>query len=62
LNSSRNQILFGDKWIDFEERLALKIGENIKAKVDIEYWEELKLLLLENSKSDQFSAAINRIS
>ncbi|MBK5261820.1 MAG: ATP-binding protein [Peptostreptococcaceae bacterium] len=62
LNSSRNQILFGDKWIDFEERLALNIGENIKAKVGSAYWEDLKLLLLENSKSEQFSVAINKIS
>jgi molecular chaperone HtpG len=61
LNSSRNQILYGDKWIEFEELLAQKICENIKEQVGKMYWNELKPLLLEKSKSEQLSKALNVI-
>ncbi|MDP8267672.1 MAG: ATP-binding protein [Candidatus Tenebribacter davisii] len=61
LNSSRNQILFGDRWIEFEEKLAQKVCENIRSKVGNKYWEELKPLLIEKSNSEQFLIAINSI-
>lgn len=61
LNSARTQIIFGESWIDFEETLAIMTCESIRDQVEPEYWNKLRPLLEENSKSDIFSKAIKEI-
>lgn len=62
LNSSRTQILMSDKWIKLEEALAKEILLEIFHSVKEEYWEDLKHILLEESKSEAFFRSLNNIN
>lgn len=62
LNSSRTQILMSDKWLKFEETLAHEILSGICHSVTKEYWKDLKVILLEQSKNDAFVRSLNKIN
>ena len=61
LNSSRTEIVMSDKWTGFEEELAYIICSEISKTTELEYWDELKSILITKSKSDPFLRAINRV-
>ena len=61
LNSSRNQILYGEKWINFEQTLAILVCKEMRTLVDVGYWNELKTLLLGEAKSEHFLAAVKSL-
>ncbi len=50
-----------EKWVQFEEELAYSICTSIAQQVSEEYWEQLKSLLITNTKNDIFIDAINRV-
>jgi molecular chaperone HtpG len=61
LNSSRTEVLISDKWMSLEEDLAFLIGKGISDQVTEEYWNQLKMILLKSSKSEEFSRGIKRV-
>lgn len=61
LNSSRMEILDGEKWMSFEEDLAYLVGKAVSDQVSVDYWNELKKIILKSSKSREFSRGISRI-
>ena len=58
LNSARNQIVFGENWVDFEETLSRTLCEGIRDQVDLRYWDALLPILREKSKSEIFSRVV----
>lgn len=62
LNSSRTQILMGDKWLQFEAALAYEILYTISLSVKENYWRELKDILLKESKNEVFKRSLNKIN
>ncbi|MCK4815534.1 ATP-binding protein, partial [bacterium] len=62
LNSSRTQIIMSDKWVKFEETLSLEICSNIANSVTPEYWENLKKVLLNNTKNEIFIRSLNEVT
>jgi hypothetical protein len=62
LNSSRTELLLGDKWMNFEETLAFQIFNDLANSVTPEYWNELKEILLKKSTSEPFTNAITKIA
>lgn len=60
LNSSRTQILQGDKWARFEDELAFEVCSMIRSKVPRRYWGKLYKVLRENSKNQRFLACLDR--
>lgn len=62
LNSSRTQIIMSDKWVKFEEMLSLEICSKIANSVTLEYWEELKKVLTNNTKNDIFIRSLNEVT
>ena len=52
LNSSRTQILMGERWLKFEERFAYEIFSGIMKSVTTDYWEKLKELLLQSTENE----------
>lgn len=61
LNSPRTEIVISEKWFDFEEELAFLICSEISKSVSSVYWSELKNILIERTKNEIFTRAINRI-
>ncbi|MBS1524451.1 MAG: ATP-binding protein [Bacteroidetes bacterium] len=61
LNSSRTEVLMGDKWINFEELFAFLIFDKLANMTTLEYWEKLKQILIEESQSEPFTNAITKI-
>jgi len=61
LNSARSQIVFGEKWIDFEETLASMTCEGIRDHVGSDYWNKLQPILLRNSTSDIFTKVVEKM-
>ena len=61
LNSSRTQIIQSDKWMKFEESLSLEICSRIANSVSPEYWEELKKVLINNTKNEIFIRSLNEV-
>ena len=59
LNSSRTQILMGEKWLTFETALAHEIFSSIKQSVAAEYWAKFKDILLETSKNEIIIGVLN---
>ena len=51
-----------EKWIDFEEELAFLICSEISNTVEIEYWNELKNILISSTKNESFLRSINRVT
>ncbi|WP_316818414.1 ATP-binding protein [Pedobacter nyackensis] len=60
LNSARNGIILDEKWVRFEESLAFVICQQVSSSLTEEYWKKLKIILLEQCQSDQFTAALNK--
>jgi len=60
LNSPRTEIIFSEKWFDFEEELSFIICSGIKDSVTKEYWDELKKLF-QRSKNENFIRSLNKI-
>jgi acyl-CoA synthetase (AMP-forming)/AMP-acid ligase II len=61
LNSPRTEIIMSEKWIDFEEKLALTICTEIAKQVTQEYWNELKDILIAKTKNELFLRSLNKI-
>ncbi|MCK4820263.1 ATP-binding protein [bacterium] len=61
LNSSRTQIIMSDKWVKFEEMLSLEICSRIANSVYSNYWEELKKVLMDNTKNEIFIRSLNKV-
>lgn len=61
LNSSRTQIIMSERWQEFEEKLAFEICSGIAAAVSIEYWSELKKLLISHTKNPIFTESLSRV-
>lgn len=61
LNSPRTEIIMSEKWIDFEEKLAFLICNEIAKQVTPEYWDELKIILISKTKNELFIRAINKV-
>lgn len=62
LNSPRTEIIMSEKWIDFEEAIAFLICNNISNSVEIEYWNELKTILVSRTTNEAFLRGINKIN
>ncbi|TBL69779.1 ATP-binding protein [Paenibacillus thalictri] len=62
LNSSRTQVIYSDKWYEFEEQLAFAICNAIASSVGSSYWNSLKGILLKNAKSKQFISGLERVN
>jgi len=60
LNSPRTEIIFSEKWFDFEEILSFIICSGIKNSVTEEYWDELKKIF-QRSKNENFIRSLNKI-
>ena len=58
LNSSRTDIILTEKWIDFEEKLAILICEEIHNKTQSKYWNKFKKICLELTDNEIFKRAI----
>ncbi len=61
LNSARTEIIMSEKWIEFEEKLALLICTRLSELVELEYWTKLKLILTQNNKNKIFVNAVKSI-
>ncbi|MDP1976153.1 HD domain-containing protein [Undibacterium sp.] len=61
LNSARTQIIMSDKWIQLEEELCFVIFSQIASQVTLRYWNQLKKLLLLNTKNDLFISGLHRV-
>lgn len=62
LNSSRSQVIFSDKWCDFEEKLAFSICKGISISVGKSYWKSLREILLKNANSEQFVSGLEKVN
>ncbi|GBF73852.1 metal-dependent phosphohydrolase [Paenibacillus sp. 598K] len=61
LNSARTQIILSPKWYEFEEELAYIICDGIAKQVGSEYWSLLREVLMQNSRSEQFTNGLMRV-
>jgi molecular chaperone HtpG len=61
LNSPRTEIILSEKWIDFEEKLAFTICNEIAKQVTPEYWNELKDILIATTQNELFLRSINKV-
>lgn len=61
LNSPRTEIIMSEKWIDFEEKLAYLICNELSKQVTPNYWEELKTILLEKPKNELFIRSLSKV-
>lgn len=61
LNSARSEILYDEKWLEFEQNLAYLVSKGLAESLDASYWEKLKGILLNNNKSPQFAAALKKV-
>ena len=61
LNSARTEIIMSEKWVDFEEKLALLICGKLYESMEAEYWGKLKPILMQNTKNKVFNRAIDSI-
>ena len=61
LNSSRTQIIMGEKWQIFEETLAFEICSRIACSVSVEYWTALKDLLENSTENEIFISSLRRV-
>lgn len=62
LNSSRTQIIMGDKWLKLEEALSFEVCSKIAKEVTPEYWAELKKVLTNNTKNEIFIKNLNKVT
>lgn len=62
LNSSRTQILMGEKWFKFEAALAQEVFSSIMQSVTKEYWNELRKILLESSNNEIIIQVLSKLT
>ncbi|RXK81071.1 hypothetical protein EST62_12320 [Chlorobaculum sp. 24CR] len=62
LNSPRTEIIMSEKWIDFEEKLAHIICDELSKQVATDYWEELKAILLKETKNESFIRSLKKVT
>lgn len=62
LNSARNEIIYNEKWDIFEQDLSYIICKGIYENVNIQYWNELQITLLKQSKSENFILGLKRFT
>ncbi len=60
LNSARNEIIYSDKWNEFEQNLAFIICTKLKEKVTENYWEKLSKIY-KKTKCENFEIGLNRL-
>lgn len=61
LNSPRTEIIISEKWVDFEEDLALIICSEVSNLVTESYWKDLKEILINESSNETFLRAIDKV-
>lgn len=61
LNSSRTQILMGDKWLNFEAALAYEVLSAIAEAVSDDYWKELRDVILKETKNEVFKNSLQKV-
>ena len=61
LNSPRTEIIMSEKWIDFEEKLAYLICDELSKQVTPNYWEGLKTILLAKTNNELFIKSLNKV-
>jgi len=61
LNSSRTEIIYSEKWTNFEEELARQICQQIANQVSLEYWITLKNILENKSKNETFLKGLSQV-
>jgi HSP90 family molecular chaperone len=62
LNSSRTQILQGEKWAVFEDALAIEICSKIASAVSATYWKKLYKVLSESSRNLRFLRCVKEVN
>lgn len=62
LNSSRTQIIMSDKWVKFERDLSFETCSKVANSVTPEYWEQLKEILINNTKNEIFIRSLNEVT
>ncbi|OOG19325.1 hypothetical protein BWD42_05140 [Sphingobacterium sp. CZ-UAM] len=60
LNSARTEIVYDEKWLNFEENLAYLVCKELSRQLNKTYWKKLKEIILDINSSPQFAAAISR--
>ncbi|MDP8568613.1 hypothetical protein [Methylophilus aquaticus] len=61
LNSSRTQILKGDKWFAFEAAFASEVFLSIMQAVESDYWVKLKVILLQLTENEIIINVLNNL-
>lgn len=61
LNSARTEIIMSEKWIDFEEELSFLICSGLAKTMEADYWNNLKAIFEDNTKSEAFLRGMNKI-
>jgi hypothetical protein len=62
LNSARNEIIYNDKWDNFEQQIAYIICRGIYDNVSKEYWIKLREIIENENKSDNFIIGLKKLS
>lgn len=60
LNSARDQIIYDEKWLTFEENLYQVICKRLKEQLSLSDWERLNEIIQKNGKNI-FSRVANNI-
>ena len=61
LNSARSELVFNEKWDNFEQKLAYLICKGIYKNTEISYWDKLVFLLEKETKSDNFILGLRKV-
>lgn len=61
LNSARTEILYDNKWVEFEGNLFFIVCEKIAEKIGKKKWKILKEILIKNIKNDNLLSAISKV-
>jgi len=61
LNSARNEIIFNEKWTNFEQTLSYLVCKEIMKGVDTVYWTQFVDILIENARSENFSVGLTKV-
>ncbi len=61
INSARNELVFNEKWDNFEQKLAYIICKGIYKNTEKDYWDELAILLNKETKSENFIFGLKKL-
>ncbi len=61
LNSARTEIIFDNKWIEFEERLFYTVCMQIAKKIGVKRWNKLKQVFIKQTIKQELIEVINKI-